>query len=89
MKQLLGQRLLIEPKDPAVTDSGILIELKDSQNKQRPFQGTVAFVGNKIEGDINPGDNIHFNQSAGKDFPLNGKTYLLIHEQDVNGIYLS
>jgi co-chaperonin GroES (HSP10) len=88
MKQLLGKRILITTKDPAVTDSGIILESAATEHKQRPFEGTVDYVGDKVE-DIQVGDHIHFNSIAGKEFPHDGKTYLLIHEQDVNGIYLS
>lgn len=88
MKQLLGKRILIEPKDPAITDSGIILETIATDRKQRPFEGTVVYVGDKVEG-IAPGDHIHFVSMAGKEFPHEGKTYLLIQEQDVNGIYTS
>ena len=96
MKALLGKRILIEPIDPAAkaikTEDGktvsLVLELEGAPMKKRPFEGIVKYVGVKVE-DIEPGDHIHFNQAAGKDFPYDGKSYLLIHEQDVNGIYLT
>jgi len=96
MKALLGKRILIEPIDPAskaiTTEDGktvsLVIELEGAPMKKRPFEGIVKYVGVQVE-DITPGDHIHFNQAAGRDFPYEGQNLLLIHEQDVNGIYLN
>ena len=86
MKQLLGKRVLVIPDDPTVTESGILLEHVNPSEKVRPFKGTVYLVGHKIE-DVKVGDKIHFNKMIAKDFEHEGVKYLLVQEQDIDGIY--
>ena len=86
MKQLLGRRVLVVPEDPTITDTGIILEHVNPSQKVRPFKGKIALVGTKCE-DVEVGDIIHFNKMTAKEFDHLGEKYLLVHEQDIDGIY--
>lgn len=89
MEQLIGKRVLLDPEDPTVTESGIIIEATQKNwEEKRPEYGTIVYVGNKIESEsIKPGVRVHFNKMAAKRLDVNGNTYILLREDDINGVF--
>ena len=86
MKQLIGTRVLILPEDPNTTTSGIIINGSNATQKLRPFKGEIAFIGHNVT-EVNPGDIVKFKEMNGKEFSHNGVNYIMVQEQDIEGIY--
>jgi len=90
MELLIGKRVLLDPEDPTVTESGIILEATQKNwEEKRPEYGTVIYVGNKVEDEsIKPGVRVHFNKMAAKRLEIEGKTHILLREDDINGVFL-
>lgn len=90
MKQLIGKRVLLDPEDPTITESGIILEAtQKTWEEKRPEYGTVIYVGNKVEEEsIKPGVRVHFNKMAAKRLEIDGKIHILLREEDINGVFL-
>ena len=85
MIKMLGTRVLIEEViEDIKSESGII--LGDSKASAQRV-GTVISVGDSVQG-IKINDKVMFD--GYKAFPLNldGKTYLIIEESNVIGVYL-
>jgi len=89
MKQMIGKRVLLDPEDPTITESGIILEpTQKNWEEKRPEYGTVVYVGNKVEEEsIKPGVRVHFNKMGGKKLEIEGKMYVLLREDDINGVF--
>jgi co-chaperonin GroES (HSP10) len=89
MEQLIGKRVLLDPEDPTITESGIILEpSQKTWEEKRPEFGTVVYVGNKVEETaIKPGVRVHFNKMAAKRLEIESKMYILIREDDINGVF--
>lgn len=85
MKKLLWSRILVDPVDPNVTESGIILNAINPTEKVRPEKGIVKFVGHKVT-EVEIGQKIQFKKMNGKDFSYLGVDYISIQEQDVEGI---
>lgn len=89
MKQLLGKKLMIDPEDPTITESGIILEATQKNwEEKRPEYGTIVYVGNKVEEEsLKPGVRVHFNKMAAKRIEIEGKTFVFLREDDINGFF--
>lgn len=84
----LADRVLIEPA-PAeqTTASGIIIP--DSA-KEKPLKGKVIAAGiGKVDEPISVkvGDEVLYGQYSGTEIKLEGKTFLIMRESDIYGIF--
>ena len=80
--------MLIEPT-PAEekTASGIIIP---DAAKEKPLRGTVVAVGNGKKDEpmtVKEGDTVLFGQYSGTEIKIAGKTYLIMKEADVYGVF--
>lgn len=84
----LADRVLIEPAPAEVkTASGIIIP---DTAKEKPLKGTVIASGNgKIDEPmtVKVGDAVLYGQYSGTEIKLDGKTYLIMRESDIYGIF--
>jgi chaperonin GroES len=84
----LADRVLIEPA-PAEqkTASGIFIP---DTAKEKPLKGIVIAAGQgKIDEPMNVkvGDTVLFGQYSGTEIKIEGKTFLIMRESDIYGIF--
>lgn len=87
----LYDRIIVDRKDAETTTaSGIIIP--DSA-KEKPMEGTIIAAGKgrlKQDGiiplDVKVGDTVLFSAYAGSDVKIDGKTYLMMKEDDVLGV---
>jgi chaperonin GroES len=84
----LADRVLIEPA-PAEqkTISGIIIP---DTAKEKPLQGVVIAAGKGKTDEpmtVKKGDTVLFGQYSGTEIKLDGKTYLIMREADIYGIF--
>jgi chaperonin GroES len=84
----LADRVLIEPS-PAeqTTASGIIIP--DSA-KEKPLKGKVIAAGNGKTDEpitVKVGDEVLYGQYSGTEIKLDGKTFLIMRESDIYGIF--
>lgn len=86
----LADRVLIEPI-PAEekTASGIIIP---DAAKEKPLKGTVVAAGNGKKDEpmtVKEGDTVLYGQYSGTEIKLDGKTYLIMKEADIYGVFQS
>ncbi|RYM32923.1 co-chaperone GroES [Brumimicrobium glaciale] len=84
----LADRVLIEPI-PAEekTASGIIIP---DAAKEKPLKGTVIAAGNGKKDEpmtVKEGDTVLFGQYSGTEIKIEGKTYLIMKEADIYGVF--
>jgi len=84
----LADRVLIEPS-PAeqTTASGIIIP--DSA-KEKPLKGKVIAAGSGKADEpitVKVGDEVLYGQYSGTEIKLDGKTFLIMRESDIYGIF--
>jgi len=84
----LADRVLIEPS-PAeqTTASGIIIP--DSA-KEKPLKGKVIATGKGKTDEpitVKVGDEVLYGQYSGTEIKLDGKTFLIMRESDIYGIF--
>jgi chaperonin GroES len=84
----LADRVLIEPAAVEMkTASGIIIP--DSA-KEKPLVGKIIAAGNgKVDEPmtVKVGDEVLYGQYSGTEIKLEGKTYLIMREADIYGIF--
>lgn len=84
----LADRVLIEPAAAEVkTASGIIIP---DTAKEKPLQGTVIAAGKGKKDEpmtVKVGDSVLYGQYSGTEIKLDGKTYLIMRESDIYGIF--
>lgn len=86
----LADRVLIEPT-PAEekTASGIIIP---DAAKEKPLRGKVVAAGNGKKDEpmtVKEGDTVLFGQYSGTEIKIEGKTYLIMKEADIYGVFQS
>jgi chaperonin GroES len=89
----LGDRLLVEPLEQEDTFAGGQLVLPETA-KEKPQRGTVIAAGagrrdddgDRIEMDVNVGDQVLFAKYAGTEIKLDGKKLLILKESDILGI---
>ena len=84
----LADRVLIEPA-PAEqkTASGIIIP---DTAKEKPLNGKIVAVGAGKKDEpitVKVGDSILYGQYSGTEIKIDGKTYLIMRESDVYGVF--
>ena len=84
----LADRVLIEPA-PAEqkTFSGIIIP---DTAKEKPLKGVVIAAGKGKTDEpmtVKVGDTVLFGQYSGTEIKLDGKTFLIMREADIYGIF--
>ena len=79
----LGARVLVLPLEgESQTPGGVLLP---ETAKEKPQQGTVEAIGDpeEMETDLKVGDRVLFPKYTGTEITFEGKTYLLMNEDDV------
>ncbi|MEP0763916.1 MAG: co-chaperone GroES [Chloroflexota bacterium] len=79
----LGARVLVLPiEGEAQSPGGVLLP---ETAKEKPQQGTIEAIGNSddMETDLKVGDRVLFPKYTGTEIKFEGKTYLLMNEDDV------
>ena len=84
----LADRVLIEPiAAEEKTASGIIIP---DTAKEKPLKGTVVAAGKGKEDapmTVKEGDVVLYGQYSGTEIKMDGKTYLIMKEADIYGIF--
>jgi chaperonin GroES len=84
----LADRVLIEPApQEEKTASGIFIP---DTAKEKPLKGTIVAAGNGKKDEpmtVKVGDQVLYGQYSGTEIKLDGKTYLIMRESDIYGIF--
>ncbi|MEN9441185.1 MAG: hypothetical protein RLZ33_1262 [Bacteroidota bacterium] len=84
----LADRVLIEPAAAEQkTASGIIIP---DTAKEKPLKGIVIAAGNGKTDEpmtVKVGDTVLFGQYSGTEIKLDGKTFLIMREADIYGIF--
>ena len=85
MIKVLGTRVLIEEiVEDIKSESGIILgETKTSANRV----GKVISIGNLVE-EVSLGDKVMFDGLRVAPLNLDGKTYIIMEENNVIGVYL-
>ncbi|HVO70363.1 MAG TPA: co-chaperone GroES [Aggregatilineaceae bacterium] len=79
----LGPRVVVLPiEGEAQSPGGILLP---ETAKEKPQQGTIEAIGDSEEmtTDLKVGDRVLFPKYTGTEIKYEGKTYLLMNEEDV------
>jgi chaperonin GroES len=84
----LADRVLVEPA-PAEqkTASGIIIP---DTAKEKPLNGKIVAVGSGKKDEpitVKVGDSVLYGQYSGTEIKIDGKTYLIMRESDVYGVF--
>jgi len=84
----LADRVLVEPA-PAEqkTASGLIIP---DTAKEKPLNGKIVAVGSGKKDEpitVKVGDSVLYGQYSGTEIKIDGKTYLIMRESDVYGIF--
>lgn len=84
----LADRVLIEAAPAELkTASGIIIP---DTAKEKPLKGTIVAAGKGKKDEpmtVKVGDQVLYGQYSGTEIKLDGKTYLIMRESDVYGIF--
>jgi len=84
----LADRVLIEPAAAETkTASGIIIP---DTAKEKPLKGTVIAAGKGKKDEpmtVKVGDTVLFGQYSGTEIKLDGKTFMIMKESDIYGIF--
>lgn len=84
----LADRVLIEPAPAEVkTASGIFIP---DTAKEKPLKGTVIAAGEGKKDEpmtVKVGESVLYGQYSGTEIKLDGKTFLIMRESDIYGIF--
>jgi chaperonin GroES len=85
MIKVLGTRILIEEIVEDIKSSGGIILGDSKASAQRT--GRVISVGHLVE-EVSLGDKVMFDGYKSFSIELDGKTYLILEENNVIGVYL-
>lgn len=88
----LGDRVVLEPVEPAQTSAGGVI-LPDTA-KEKTQEGLILAVGpgrktdkgELVKIDLKTGDRVIYSKYSGSEVKIDGKEYLIISEKDVLSI---
>ena len=86
MIKVLGKRVLIEEVVEDIKSAGGII-LGDTKNSTHQKIGRVISVGDSVE-EISLGDKVLFDGHRVAPLDFDGKTYLIMEENNVIGVYL-
>ena len=87
----LYDRVVIRPKTVEEVSKGGIIIAKNENEKERPREGVVVFVGKgkiDINGvrrplEVKPGDTVLFGQYAGTDVSIDDEIVLMVREEEI------
>ena len=88
----LGDRVLVKPsEEKEVKKGGIIIP---DTAKEKPQEGEIVAVGKGklteegklIPLDVKVGDKILFGKYSGSEIKIEGKDYIIMHQEDIFGI---
>ena len=83
VKQVLGDRVLLElDAAPETTTGGLIIA---QEYREKKPEGIIIAVGPKVE-TVKAGDHIKYSNHAGVPVELEGKRYQFIRESDIHYI---
>ncbi len=79
----LGARVLVLPYEGESKSAGGV--LLPETAKEKPQRGTIEAIGNpeEMETDLKVGDSVLFPKYTGTELKYEGKTYLLMNEDDI------
>lgn len=78
----IGERVLVErQEEKKTTESGLFIP---DEAQEKPQVGKVVSIGHKV-GLLHSGDTVYFGKYAGTDITVDGKPFLIIHQDDLLG----
>lgn len=84
----LADRVLVEPTPvEQKTASGIIIP---DTAKEKPLRGTIVASGDGKKDEpmtVKVGDAVLFGQYSGTEIKIDGKTFLIMREADIYGIF--
>ena len=88
----LQDRVLVKPLEEKETKKGGII-IPDTA-KEKPMEGKVVAVGNgklsedgkRLPLEVKKGDTVIFGKYAGTEIKIEGEDYLLMREDDIQGI---
>lgn len=92
MLKPLGDRVLVEPiKEKEEKKGGIIIP---DTAKEKPQEGIIMAVGpgkltdtgDRISMNVQKGDRVLYGKYSGTEVKIDGKEYLIMHEDDIFGI---
>ena len=86
MIKVIGSRVLIEEIVEDIKSSGGII-LGDTKNSTNQRIGRVISVGNLVQ-EVSLGDKVMFDGHRVAPLDFEGKTYLIMEENNVIGVYL-
>lgn len=81
--EVLGKRVLIEPKESDKISKGGIILPDSVQN--RPSQGKVLAIGDEVS-KVSVDDQVIYSRMAGGTFYMGNNEYLILQESDIYGI---
>ena len=89
----LQDRIIVECVEEETTTAGGII-IPDTASKEKPQEGKVIAVGkgrkdsdgNIIAMDVKVGDKVLFGKYAGTEIKVDGKSYLMMREDDILGV---
>ena len=86
MIKVLGKRVLIEEVIEDIKSSGGII-LGDTKTSTNQRIGRVISVGNLVE-EVSLGDKVMFDSHRVAPLDFDGKTYLIMEENNVIGVFV-
>lgn len=90
MLKPLGDRVLLQVNDEKEQTVGSIVIASNAQEKSAT--GTVVAVSETTVGDLEApksvkiGDEVIYDQYAGKEIKNDGETYLVLHERDIMAV---
>lgn len=89
----MQDRLIVECIEEVTTTAGGII-IPDTASKEKPQEGVVIAAGKgkvtaegKVLGmDVKVGDKVLFGKYAGSEIKVDGKSYLMMREDDILGV---
>ncbi len=89
----LQDRIIVECVEEETTTAGGII-IPDTASKEKPQEGKVIAVGKGkkdndgkiIAMDVKVGDKVLFGKYAGTEIKVDGKSYLMMREDDILGV---
>lgn len=82
MKKVLGDRILVTPIDPNISESGLTLSVNPGAPKDKADKGVVFAIGKKVT-EVEVGDKVFFNRMSAKEYSEDKVEYLLMREDDI------
>lgn len=79
---VLGDRILVKPKEEATTTESGIILVSDSSSKDVPMEGTVIDIGKDVD-NVSKGNIIIFPKYVGIPITIANEDYIAIRSEEV------